>query len=70
MDRLPVQSSNIRAVGYDPDVQSMEVEFHDGSVYLYEGISENVYEGLMSAQSVGKHFRDNIREEYEYYKLS
>ena len=27
MDRLPVASSNVKSVGYDPETQALEIEF-------------------------------------------
>ncbi len=35
MQREPVQSSNIRSVGYDLDEQLLEIEFENGNIYQY-----------------------------------
>jgi len=49
MDRTPVRSSNIRAVGYDLASRTLEVEFQSRGVYQYSSVPENVYQGLMRA---------------------
>ena len=35
MKREPVSSSTIASIGYDPDSQTLEIQFLNGSVYLY-----------------------------------
>ena len=40
MDRTPVQSSNIRSVGYDPASRTLEVEFHSSGLYQYSSVPE------------------------------
>ena len=64
MDRLPIQSSNLEAVGYDADNLVLEVEFKSGSVYQYEGVPISVYDALMVAPSAGRYFYDAIRDKY------
>jgi hypothetical protein len=64
MDRAPVQSSNIRSVGYDSASRTLEVEFHTGSIYQYFGVPEAVYQTLMRAPSKGTYFHDHIRDRF------
>lgn len=40
MQRTHVMSSNLRAVGYAPESQVLEVEFKSGSVYVYSHVPE------------------------------
>ena len=42
MERKRVNSSKIRAVGYDPKPQVLEVELSDGKVIQYRGVSPEV----------------------------
>ncbi len=35
MNRVPVSSSNLAAVGYDPAGKVLEIEFLNGSIYQY-----------------------------------
>lgn len=69
MERTPVISSNIRAIGYDSDSQSLEVEFHHGSVYQYAGVPQGEHEGMMNADSKGKYLNANIKGRYPYVQL-
>jgi len=65
MDRKPVQSSNVAAVGYDESKRLLEVEFTSGSVYQYEGVPPEEHRGLVEAESVGKYFAAVIRKRYQ-----
>jgi hypothetical protein len=69
MERILVTSTDICAVGYDPDSQTLEVEFKTGSVYNYSGVPTSEYDGLINADSKGKYFHANIRNHYSYVKL-
>jgi hypothetical protein len=69
MQRTPVASTNLRAIGYDSDGQTLEVEFTNGSVYRYSGVPQDRYDALMSASSVGSYFNANIKNSYSYVKL-
>lgn len=61
MERRPVSSSHLAAVGYDPAAQKMQVEFSNGAVYEYHGIPAHVHDALMSAHSAGEHFAKHIK---------
>lgn len=62
VDRVPVSSSNIKSVGYDPSEKTLAVEFSDGSVYHYHNVEKDVHEGLISAKSVGSYFHTNVKK--------
>ena len=66
MNRLPVASSNIRAVGYDPHSHTLEIEFANGRVYQYFDVPENVYKALLNAMSVGEYFNGEVRGVYRF----
>lgn len=61
MAKKLVASSNIAAVGYDPEKQILEVEFVNGGVYQYFNVPREIYDNLLSSGSVGKYFQDNIK---------
>lgn len=69
MDREPVQSSNLRSVGYDPSSKILEIEFHQGGIYQYSGVPASEYQGLMSAPSLGQYFHKYIKDRYPYRKV-
>ncbi len=59
MDRKPIKSSNIRSVGWKENV--LEVEFTNGTIYQYDGVTENLYNYMMESESVGKFFAARIK---------
>ncbi len=69
MDRISVQSSNIRSVGFEASSSTLEVEFNSGSVYQYLNVPESEYEGLMDAGSKGRYLNGNIKGRYEDIKV-
>jgi len=64
-----VESSNIAAVGYDSETETLQIRFHSGKTYQFYGVPDNLFEGLLTAESVGKYFAANVRGQYEYKKL-
>lgn len=64
MERKRISSAKIRGVGYDPKRQVLEVEFNDGRVMAYSGVSPEVHRRFMAAPSPVSYFEDKIAEEY------
>ena len=64
MRRRLVDSSSLRSVGYDPRSRTLEIEFHSGSVYQYLDVPQTVFEELLTQNSLGTYFNENIREVY------
>jgi hypothetical protein len=64
MERKKVNSSNIRAIGYDSGGRLLEVEFSNGSVMQFSNVSSELHRRLMNAPSIGSFFKDNIEEEF------
>ena len=64
MDRKKVNSSSIRSVGYDERNRMLEVEFNDGRIMQYSGVSGELHRRLMNAPSMVSYFRDNIEESF------
>ena len=69
MERVPVTSSNLCSVGYDPDSQTLEIEFNHGGVYQYANVPEGEYEGLLNSDSKGKYFHANIKNSYPFNRI-
>ena len=69
MERIPVDSSNINSVGYDPQSETLEIEFHSGGIYQYSGVPEHVYEQMIEASSKGQFFHAYIRDQYPYSRV-
>lgn len=64
MERKRLSASNIRSAGYDARSRVLEIEFSNGGITQYSGVSEEVYRRLMNAPSPGSYFRDEIEENF------
>lgn len=69
MIRQPVISSNIRAIGYDSESSTLEIEFHTGGVYQYFSVPETTYNELMHASSHGSYFHRYVKDQYRWAKI-
>jgi hypothetical protein len=69
MERKRVNSSKIRAVGYDPKLQVLEVEFSDGKLIQYRGVSPEVHRQFMAAPSPTSFFEDKIDESFSSSRI-
>jgi uncharacterized protein len=69
MKRQAVTSSNIGAIGYDVNSQTLEIEFLNGGVYQYFDVPEHVYDDLMGASSQGQYLAQSIKGHYRYSKV-
>ncbi|MBS1984510.1 MAG: KTSC domain-containing protein [Bdellovibrionales bacterium] len=69
MDRVPVTSSDLAEVGYDPSSMTLEVLFTKGGLYQYFDVPEVVFQELLQAGSKGRYFNQNIKNNYRYIKL-
>jgi hypothetical protein len=67
--RAPVASSSIRSVGYDGESEELEIEFQSGGIYRYSDVPRDTYEGLLGARSHGSYFHENIRGQYDYFRI-
>lgn len=64
MQRIPVSSSNLVAVGYDSPSMTLQIEFRGGKVYEYAHVPEANYMNLMAASSKGRYFDSMIKDAY------
>ena len=69
LPRKPVTSSNISSIGYDPDEKILDVEFHQGAVYRYYNVSENLCQSLMASHSKGRFFASVIKPNHRFVRL-
>lgn len=66
---VPVESSNLAAVGYDGQGE-LRVLFHNGALYAYTGVPAHVHEALMAAPSKGQYLYYAIEGRYPYRRLA
>jgi hypothetical protein len=62
-------SSQIWRVEYSPSTKVMSVQFANGDLYLYEGVSGFVYATIVGADSVGKAF-NAVKNDFKGKKVS
>jgi len=60
----------LRLVGYDARLRVSEVEFNTGDKYQYKEVPVSEYDGLMSAESLGKYMHRYIIHHYDYERLN
>lgn len=69
---IPVESSQIDAIGHDPRHNEMKVRFKNGGTYLYRNVTLGDFEALRKAESVGSHFSKVFKKDpvkYPYSKV-
>ena len=59
-------SSNLASATYDPDTETLHVDFVSGDGYDYFNVPRATYRGLAQAPSAGSYFHRNIRQRYAY----
>ena len=52
MNHTPVKSSAVLSVGYEEGI--LEVKYRGGRIYQMEGISQDQYDALLTADSIGR----------------
>lgn len=62
MRRENVKSTSIRSLGHDGT--TLEVEFHNGSLFRYTGVPGETIDKLKKARSLGQYFTTHIRDRF------
>lgn len=69
MEMTNVDSSNVAAVGFDEDSQTLQVEFKNGATYQYFDVPEIIFEGLRDAGSPGQFLNQQVKGTYRYSRV-
>ena len=58
-----VESSQVKAIGYDDATSTLAVTFTrgTGAIYHYPGVSRETFEQFLKAESIGTFFGQNIK---------
>lgn len=67
----PGQTSNTArprtlAIGYDAESRELRIKFREGGIYVYYGVPPDVYEEMLSADSIGHYMNDHLVHSYYY----
>jgi hypothetical protein len=65
MERIQINSSDLKSVGYDPVKHTLEIEFNNGEVIQYVNVPEKIYSGLMRTESQAKYINALIKNIYK-----
>ncbi len=66
---MQVESEAIRDIDYDEERAKLFVTFKDGDLYVYVGVPGEVHRSFINADSKGRFFAYEIRDQYPYNKL-
>ncbi len=70
MQRTPLRSRALVSAGYDPALQLLELEFHNGRVYRYREVPPGVYEFLLRTPSKGGFVNRMIDGRYAHEEIT
>lgn len=77
IDMIPVQSSQIAAIGHDPETNTLAIQFASkggtGSTYHYSNFTAEDFDRFQAADSKGSYFIRTIKPEtakWPYQKVS
>ncbi len=62
-------SSNVARISYEKTSSTLEVEFHNGSIYQYYDVESNVWEDFKSASSKGQFIHQYLKSKYRYARV-
>jgi len=63
---MPMQSSSLAQVAYDPCQSIPQVEFRDGATYQYADVPVETYRDLLQADSKGAYFNRCVRNIFRH----
>jgi hypothetical protein len=66
MKPVVVNSTTLATVAYDAGRELLQLEFCDGAIYQYLGVSATIHEALMRAPSKGSYFNRVIRGRFAF----
>ncbi len=66
---MQVESTAIQDIRYDEARSKLFVTFSDGDAYVYVGVPGEVHRSFIDADSKGRFFAYEIRDQYPYNKL-
>lgn len=79
MQLISVKSKTVTQIGFEENttmslgskpINIMRIIFTSGNIFDYYGVDQKVFEEFVKAESVGKFFHANIKNKYQYEKVS
>jgi hypothetical protein len=69
MEMTPVNSTNILAIGYDPDSATLTISFKGGDEYEYYDVPQHEFDSFLAAETKGGYGHQNIYKKYSQQKI-
>ena len=69
MEMVSVASSQISAIGYDPETMKARISFTNGALYEYDDVPKSTIDAVMGADSVGKAFNLLMKYGFTYRRI-
>jgi hypothetical protein len=66
----PVESSNLSAIGYDPERSILAVAFKSGAIFHYATIDQALFFEFYNSLSKGSFYADNIKGKMPGQKMT
>jgi hypothetical protein len=70
MNVTAVESSTLRAIGYDENRALLRLEFRSRAIYDYFGVSGEIHAALLRAPSIGACFNEIVRGCFAFRRVS
>ena len=65
-----VQSSALERVSYDEEAHTLCATFRETQrTYVYEDVPQEIYDGLIFADSLGRYFNAHIRDHFPFHEV-
>lgn len=69
MNRSAVTSSSLAQIGYNPETETLEIQFLNATLYQYFNVPADEYHALMTAPSRGAFLNRCIKGRYQYRRI-
>ena len=69
VEMVPVTSSTIEAIGYEPRTKRLHVKFLSTEMYVYQGVPPIVHARFMRFPSKGTYLAEEIKDKYRYTEI-
>jgi hypothetical protein len=70
VERLAVESSAFKSIGYSEDRQILAIEFHSGIIRHYQAVPLAVFEAFAAAESRGQFFAYSIKGHFHSNEMT
>src|SRR5688572_5585971 len=66
----PVESSNIAALGYNPEKLILAIQSKAGTIFHYAGVPLDVAAGFLGAESIGRFYVERVKGKFTGQRMT